>query len=100
MVQVEWTVQAVEDIDNIAEFISRDSEHYATIQVARFFNSVKVLEKYPLSGKIVPEMQDTSLREILQGSYRIIYKVRSLKRIDIIAVHHNKMLLSNNPHLK
>jgi toxin ParE1/3/4 len=74
MVEVKWTKQAVQDIDKIAEFIAKDSDHYAKIQVQRFFNAVKVLEKQPKSGKIVPEKQDPSIREILIGSYRIIYK--------------------------
>jgi toxin ParE1/3/4 len=43
-----------QDIDKIAEFIARDSDHYAKIQVQRFFNALKVLEKQPKSGKIVP----------------------------------------------
>ena len=100
MAEVRWTKQAIQDIDKIAEFIAKDSDHYAKIQVQRFFNAVKVLEKQPKSGKIVPEKQDVSIREILIGSYRIIYKIVSEKRIDIITVHHNKRLLSNNPSLK
>jgi toxin ParE1/3/4 len=37
MVEVKWTKQAVQDIDRIAEFIAKDSEHYAKIQVHSFF---------------------------------------------------------------
>ncbi len=100
MVEVRWTKQAVQDIDKIAEFIAKDSAHYAKIQAQRFFNAVKVLEKQPKSGKIVPEKQDSSIREILIGNYRIIYKIISSTRVDILTVHHNKRLLSNNPVLK
>ncbi|WP_426669650.1 type II toxin-antitoxin system RelE/ParE family toxin [Mucilaginibacter sp. McL0603] len=100
MAEVKWTKQAIQDIDKIAEFIAKDSDHYAKIQVQRFFDAVKVLEKQPKSGKIVPEKQDISIRAILIGSYRIIYKIVSEKRIDVITVHHNKRLLSNNPGLK
>jgi toxin ParE1/3/4 len=100
MVEVKWTKQAVQDIDKIAEFIAKDSDHYAKIQVQRFFNAVKVLEKQPKSGKIVSEKQDPLIREILIGSYRIIYKLISSQKIDVLTVHHNKRLLSNNPGLK
>jgi toxin ParE1/3/4 len=55
MAEVRWTKQAIQDIDKIAEFIAKDSDHYAKIQVQRFFTAVKVLEKQPKSGKIVPE---------------------------------------------
>src|SRR6185312_4678973 len=100
MVEVNWTKQAIKDIDNIAEFIAKDSEHYAKIQVQRFFNAAKVLENQPTSGKIVPERQDPLIREILIGNYRIIYKIVSEVKVDVITVHHNKRLLANNPHFR
>jgi len=100
MVEVNWTKQAVQDIDKIAEFIAKDSEHYARIQVQRFFSAVKVLEKQPKSGKIVPEKQDPLIREILIGNYRIIYKIVSGAKLDVLTVHHSKRLLSNNPVFK
>ncbi len=50
--------------------------------------------------KVVPEKKDPSLRELLLGSYRIIYRIVSDVKIDIITIHHSKRLLSNNPALK
>jgi toxin ParE1/3/4 len=66
MAEVKWTKQAIKDVDNIAEFIANDSEHYAELQVRRFFEAVKVLEHYPNSGNIVPEKNNESLREIIE----------------------------------
>lgn len=54
MVEVKWTKQAIQDIDKIAEFIAKDSDHYAKIQVQRFFNAAKVLEKTTKIGKNCP----------------------------------------------
>ncbi|OOQ61272.1 type II toxin-antitoxin system RelE/ParE family toxin [Mucilaginibacter pedocola] len=100
MVKINWTRRAIKDVNSIAEYIARDSEYYAKIQASRFFEAVKVLDKHPLRGKIVPEKQNPLLREIQQGSYRIIYRIVSESKIDIISVHHSKMLLRNNPNLK
>ena len=100
MAEVRWTSQAIKDIDSISEYIARDSEHYAKIQAQRFFDIVIILETQPSYGKIVPEKQDPSLRELLLGSYRIIYRIVTDNRIDIITVHHSKRLLSNNPTIK
>ncbi|MFC0518590.1 type II toxin-antitoxin system RelE/ParE family toxin [Mucilaginibacter angelicae] len=100
MVEINWTKQAVKDIDNIAEFIAKDSEYYARIQVQRFFVSTKILERFPRTGKIVQEKQDPLIREILVGSYRLIYKIINKTKIDILTVHHSKRLLKNNPHFK
>ncbi len=94
---VKWTSNAIKDIDNIAEFISKDSVKYAQIQVQLFFEKVTVLKTHPFIGRIVPEYNSDELRELIQGNYRIIYLIISDNRIDIISVHHSKRLLKNNP---
>jgi plasmid stabilization system protein ParE len=42
---------------------------------------------------VVPEINDESVRELLMGNYRIIYRIISLERIDILTVHHSAKLL-------
>ena len=39
------------------------------------FEAVKRLEIFPRSGRIVPEIGQEDIREILFGSYRIVYVV-------------------------
>ncbi len=39
MVEINWTPQSLYDINNIAEFIAKDSERYAKIQTERFFKA-------------------------------------------------------------
>ena len=95
MVTIKWTRRALKDIDGIAEFIALDSYHYAKIQVNRFFDKVNILKNHPHIGRVVPEKNDSDLREIILGNYRIIYKIISSKRIDIITIHHSKRLLKN-----
>jgi toxin ParE1/3/4 len=43
--KINWTDLSIEDIANIAEFISKDSFHFAQIQTERFFSTTEVLEK-------------------------------------------------------
>jgi len=52
MVRVNWTDQALDDIENIAQFIEKDSPKYANIQVQRFFDKVKMLEAYQMRGEL------------------------------------------------
>ena len=96
-VEVKWTTLSLEDIENIAGFIAKDSEQYALIQTERFFERVKVLESHPEFGKIVPELGTKSIRQLVEGNYRIIYHVISTTRIDILTIHHRSRLLSSNP---
>ena len=100
MVEIKWTLQSVDDIENIAEFISKDSERYAQIQVQRFFEAVEILETNPRIGRVVPEFNNEIIRELILGDYRIIYHIVSESLIDILTVHHSKRLLSNNPFFK
>ena len=93
VVEVRWTLNSLEDIDTIAEFIAKDSPYYVQVQVERFFQRVKILEEFPKSGRIVPEVNSNEIRKLIEGSYRIIYRVISDARIDILAVYHSNRVL-------
>jgi addiction module RelE/StbE family toxin len=92
MAQVRWTPQAADDLDAIAEFIARDSPHFAGLLVADILQTVDRLVDFPESGRIVPEIGNRSIREVILGSYRIIYRLRS-EAVEILTVHHGARLL-------
>jgi toxin ParE1/3/4 len=94
MVEVRWTTQSLEDIDNIAAYIAKDSIRYAELQVEDFLESALRLQKFPKIGRIVPEVGDKNLRELIVGFYRIIYRIKAMNKIDILTVYHAKRLLT------
>lgn len=98
--QVIWMTLAPEDVENIAMFIAKDSSRYAEIQSARFFERTEILKSQPEIGRIVPELGEKSIRQLNEGNYRMIYQVASDSRINILTVHHQRRLLSNNPLFK
>ncbi len=75
MVQVIWSPGALEDVDSIAEYISRDSEDHASLFVYRLISAVERLHDFPYSGRIIPEIGNEYCREIIYGSYRIMYRI-------------------------
>ena len=89
MVRINWTFQAVLDLQNISEYISRDSKNYAKLQVLRIRDRSKILSTQIHSGKVVPELNRENIRELVEGNYRIIYKIVTDKRIDILTIHHS-----------
>src|SRR5688572_8198587 len=91
MVEIRWTNQALDDIENIAEYISKDSIKYAKIQTERFFEATEIIISKPKSGRVVPEVKKTNIRELILGNYRIIYKIVNVKRVDILTIHHSAM---------
>jgi toxin ParE1/3/4 len=89
MARLIWTLQSVQDLENIYEYISRDSIRYARIHIIRIRDRVKILKKHPKSGRIVPEVSDETLRELIMGTYRIIYRVKTKNLVEIITIHHS-----------
>lgn len=100
MGRVRWTPQSVNDIEQIAEYIAKDSRVYASIQTERFFEAVKILEEQIRAGRIVPEVGDDTIREIIVGYYRIIYRVINEHQADILTVHHSRRNPESNKILK
>jgi len=89
MVQINWTTQAVSDLKDIAEYIGKDSKYYAKLQVVRLKSRVEIVKTQIRIGSLVPEFERTDLRQLIQGRYRIIYKVINENRVDILTVHHS-----------
>ena len=93
MVEINWTPQSLEDINNIAAYIAKGSLKYARIQVATFFEATSILEQHPKIGRIVPEYDKPIVRELIIGSYRLIYRIIYKIHIDILTVHHSSRLI-------
>jgi len=100
MVKVIWTDSSIEDLNNIGEFIEKDSAKYARIIVEELFNSVDILESHPKAGMKVPEFDDESIRQLIRGSYRIVYQIIDEYRVDILTVHNCARLISNTKPFK
>jgi plasmid stabilization system protein ParE len=95
MTTLRWTVQAVEDLEAVRVYVARDSEYYAALLVERLFASVERLGEFPESGRMVPEFQRSDLREVIVGSYRIVYRL-SQDPIAVLTVFHGARLFPEN----
>ena len=63
--RIVWTEPAVEDLRELHAYIARDSEMYASGFVERIIMAAERLIDYPTVGRVVPETNDKSIREIL-----------------------------------
>lgn len=88
MVKIIWTESAVEDLRLIHEYISKDSKRYADRFVEILIERVDQLESFPNSGRVVPEFNLESIRELIEGNYRVVYK-KTANQVAIIRVHHS-----------
>ena len=85
-----WTEPAVDDIENIKLYISKDSEQYAIAFIERIIESIEKLGKHPKMGRVVPEENDESLREIIIGNFRIMYQIDK-DAVLIMTIIHGSM---------
>ena len=82
-----WTDPSVADLRAIRDYIARDSDSYAAGLVGELVLCVERLLRFPRLGRVVPEAQDESIRELLNQNNRIIYRIRG-ERIEILAIVH------------
>lgn len=85
--RVKWTELAWNDLESIAEYIARDSKNYASAFVREVREASRSLDRFPERGRVVVELNDTSIRELFVRSYRLIYKTQE-DAVYIIAFVH------------
>ena len=91
---VVWSAEIVGDIDALADYIARDSVFYAQQVVESILELGDSLVTQPARGRVVPELNDASIRELFIYSYRMLYEICEDRReIHLLAVLHGKRLL-------
>ena len=90
--RVVWSPRALDDVDSIASYISRDSTAHASTVVTKIIGVARTLRQFPFAGRVVPEFKDEFLRERFVYSYRIIYHIRG-QTVTVAAVIHGKRML-------
>ena len=90
--RVHWTDNAIEHLVDIYEYIAHDSSVYAKRMIDRLTKRSEQIADFPMSGRMVPEYEVDEIREMIEKSYRIIYRIK-LNQIDVLAVIHCAQLL-------
>lgn len=85
--QVIWTESAWDDLERVADSIAVDSPYYAAALVQRVRDKARNLSIIPEAGAIVPELDDTQIREVFEKSYRLIYHV-SDETVSVLGLIH------------
>jgi addiction module RelE/StbE family toxin len=91
--KIVWSSQARTDLRAIRDFIGRDSEHYASLQIERLIGRVESASGMPSRGHPVHEFTESSLREVHEGNYRIIYRTQG-DEFQVVTVVHMKQRIN------
>ena len=94
MAQVRWSLTAGNDLQDIEDFIARDSILHAITFVDRVVESAETLLKTPQIGRMVPEFNRHDLRELIFRDYRIVYLLQHNEVFILRVVHGSRDLLA------
>jgi toxin ParE1/3/4 len=99
MAEIVWTIPALDDLNDIAAYISISNMLAAKKLVKKIFDKVDRLEAFPESGKKPIELSNLNYLEVVINPCRIFYKIEA-ENVYILHVMRQerdlrKYLLSN-----
>ncbi len=84
MAEIIWTEPALNDLEEIANYIALDKISAAQRLVRKVFDRVDLLSQSPNSGRNVPELSRSRYKEVIVGPCRIFYRFS----IDTVYILH------------
>ena len=82
---IHYTTRFVHELDEQADYLAQYSTTRASLMVNSVFRQLDLLRQHPKMGRMVPEFGNEKVRELLYRQYRIIYRLVSEERIDVLA---------------
>lgn len=83
--KVLWTLEALERLLEIENFIAQDSPKRARQFISALIEHGESLSENPRRGRTVPEISNPHTRELIVRNYRIVYRLRR-DQIEILTV--------------
>ncbi len=94
--RLRWSLRAKRDLISIGRFIARDHPAAARAFVAKLQARARRAAKFPRSGRVVPELRREDVREVIEGNYRIVYRVTKAS-VEVLTVFEGHHLLPEGP---
>ena len=85
--EVIWTESARDALDEIITYIAQDSRQGAGHVLEAAIAAAGSLATLSERGRVVPEMNDPAIREIVVFRYRLMYRVEN-ERVVVVAFVH------------
>ncbi len=87
-----WTREALDNIIEIENYISENNPQNAIEFTDSLIDKCEYLIDNPDMGRIVPELSESSIRELIHKNYRIVYRCID-EEIQILTVFEGHRLL-------
>ncbi len=91
MAQVRLTEQAQSELDAIVAYYERvGAAEFAEVFEERVIEKIRPLERFPRMGRVVPEIKDDAIREVIYRQYRIVYVVDADdEEVEVLTIFHS-----------
>jgi plasmid stabilization system protein ParE len=84
-----WSPTARFDLRDVLSYIAEFDDQAASRFGQAVFDAIQRLADFPESGRIVPEFQDPSIREVMCKPCRIVYRLKHDEQfVEIARVWH------------
>ena len=90
--KIVWTLEALNQLTEIEDYISKDSPKRAALFVDQLLEQAEALPDNPGMGRMVPEIGNPGIRELIFKKYRIVYRLKN-DCIEILTVFEGHQLL-------
>ena len=87
--KIVWSPAAIEDLQSIVWYVAERSRKRARILGLALIAKVELLADHPSLGRIVPEIEDPTVREISHGTYRIVYRTDDSILVEVVRIWHS-----------
>ena len=75
MVRLIWTDDALDGLNQIAEYIAVSNPQAAKKLVQTVFDKVSRVKRFPESGRVPLELSESRYREVVVSPCRVFYKI-------------------------
>jgi plasmid stabilization system protein ParE len=82
---VVWTEHALQSLVAIEDYIAMDDPAVAVVFIDRLIRRTDILIDQPRIGRMVPDVPGRELRELIEGNYRIVYRLNE-STVEILTV--------------
>ena len=76
MTKIIWSGPAIRELEAALDFIALDNPEAADRLGRAIHQAVGRLRAFPESARMVPELENPRIREVVHGPFRVVYEVR------------------------
>ena len=90
--KVELSPAALFHLEDIADYIAQDDPVATEQRVDTLVAAAQNVASHPRSGRAVPEIEDSKIREVTVGGYRVICRIELKRLLELTVIEGHRRL--------